>query len=242
MKRFIPIALSIIMLFTSLSPCLAYGQSESEFETHVDPDGAYAFTEEDYARQKEIDDMLRAQNDSKCFLDGLSRMIELTTNVTPCKQEKKYYCGPACTKMAFESLTGNYSHNQDWFADRLGTTDEGTYSGDIADFLRGKTGRNYMLVNMKRQTEEDFFNNISHSLDSGCPVIVNVHDIRGYHTDGHFLIIYGVKWDRAAGYKSAQYYYVDPHYSSDKFGSYRISNHDMYQAVNSGFGNYVRAL
>lgn len=75
--------------------------------------------------------------------------LRISGSVVSCQQQNDDYCGPACTKMAYEALTGDYSHNQDWFANKIGTTGEGSYSGTIANKLLELTGYNYSLANMK---------------------------------------------------------------------------------------------
>lgn len=79
----------------------------------------------------------------------------------------------------------------------------------------------------------------------GCRVIANVKSIpgRGYTVKkGHFILIYSVTWDSYYGYTTAYYTYIDPHYNSDYYGIYTISNGSMYDAVGTNAGNYVRAV
>lgn len=242
MKKIMSLIVALAMVLCMSASAFAYNSEEQLMNL----DAEIALSSEELAEQQQIDEWLRKQSTNIFFPNGRVDRITYRVNITPCQQSKSYYCGPACTKMAYEGITGDSSHDQSWFADKLGTEQSGaTYSGDIATFLKNYTGRSYSLANMKLQTEEDFFNNVKQSLKIGCPVVGNVKSIpgRGYSsTSGHFILIYGMEWDSYYGCDTAYYSYVDPHYNSKYYGIYYASNSSMFAAENTNGGNYIRAI
>ena len=171
---------------------------------------------------------------------GVTDVISYSAAATLCQQQNSYYCGPACTKMVYEGITNNTSHNQTWFATQLGTTTSGTSSSQIASTLKSLTGKNYSVANAKNQTKQTFYNNIANSLRQKCAVVVNVKTIPGRYTSssGHFMVVKTSQYDTSNG--SIYYSYNDPHYNDSYYGTYRITNENLYSAVNSNAGNYVR--
>lgn len=199
------------------------------------------FTAEEIQAQKEIDQRLNAAAAQEMATRGIADVISYSAPATLCQQQNSYYCGPASTKMVYEGITGDKSHNQAWFATKLGTTTSGTSSSQIASTLKSLTGKNYSVANAKSQTQQTFYNNIANSLKQKCAIVVNVKTIPGRYTSGsgHFMVVKTSQYDTSNG--SIYYSYNDPHYNSNYYGTYRITNANLYSAVNSNAGNYVRA-
>ena len=258
MKRVLVLAMSLAIAFSVAPTAYATDMDFTQQETVIQTSASYeiinedniVFTPEEIAAQIEIDNRLRAEaasvtsrNAGQIILRGIADRVIYNAPVTQCQQSNEYYCGPASTKMVYEGLSGNLSHNQSWFATQLGTTTAGTSSSQIATTLKRLTGRNYSVANVSYQSTTDFYNNISNSLRQRCAVVVNVGRIPGRYTSGsgHFMVVHGSFIDTAQGVSSSAYYtYTDPHHNNKYYGIFTITNYDLYSAVASNSGNYVR--
>lgn len=206
----------------------------------------YEFTAEEIAAQRFRD----AQLDEEAAIEaadrvarGVTDVISYSAPVTLVKQENDYYCGPASVKMIYEGITGDRSHNQLWFANKIGTTSAGSSSGQLKSALNSLLSKNYSVVNASNQSQTTFYNNISNSLKKKCPVIVNIKTIPDRYTvasKGHFIVVYASQYNTLTG--AISYLYNDPNNNKKGyFGQYSISNSNLYSAANSAAGNYICA-
>lgn len=186
-KRFIKFVLTPIICLTLCVPAFAIGTiNEDNIE----------FTPEEIAEQIRIDNQLRAISDI-FFPNPMLRMRSgFNAPVTQRQQINSYYCGPACTQMIYEGVTGDLSKSQTWFANQLGTTTDGTSSYQIANTLSDLTGGNYSVANVYTSNQEvlDVYRNIANSLRQGYAVVANIKQIPGRYTvsGGHFITIHGI--------------------------------------------------
>ena len=237
MKKFTSIALAATMALSLTIPAMAAEKNLTV--SGIDNDNT-APTLAEIVTQIRIDRELRSEAATRSIADR----ITYTAPTTERQQKNKYYCGPACTQMVYEGITGDTSHDQDWFAKKLGTTTAGSSSANIASTLKSLTGKNYSVatISASNQDQMDLYNNISKSLSKGCAVVAGVADIpdRGYSTDGHFIVIHGSFIDMAYGASTVYYTYTDPHYNDKYYGVYTISGSGMYTALTNNMGKYSR--
>lgn len=243
MRRVYGIILVIAFSLFLTSEAFASSKNNAGAEKIINQDQAI-FTTEEINKQLEIDMRLRASASEGAARGIVDREI-YTAPIVAHKQINTYYCGPASTQMICEGLMGAIAgRDQEWFANQLGTTSQGTSSSQIANTLRTLTGENYSVANVftTNQTEADFYNNVSNSLKQGCAVVVNVKTIPGRYTSssGHFMVIHGSFNDPVYGVSWANYTYTDPHYNNAYYGTFTISGSNMFSAVSSNLGNYVR--
>ena len=199
------------------------------------------FTPEEIAEQISIDNRLLEMSDILIPNPMLRMRAEFEAPVTQRQQINDHYCGPACTQMVYEGITGDESKSQTWFAGKLETTDAGTSSLQIANTLRELTGANYSVANVYSSNQDvlTVYRNIANSLRQGYAVVANVKQIPGRYTtgSGHFITVYRSIIETEA---SLRYSYIDPHYNNNYYGSFGISGIDMQEALLSNAGNYVR--
>ena len=112
-KRLASLALALVL-------CLSLGVSAMATEIVNEDD--ISFTPEEIAEQIAIDSLLRAKASNFMPAPNQRARVVFSAPVTSCQQINTYYCGPATTKMVYEGITGDTSHNQQWFASQLGTT------------------------------------------------------------------------------------------------------------------------
>lgn len=230
-KRLMRIALALIMCLSLCVPAFATDAIDADNIT---------FTPEEIAEQIRIDNRLRAMSD--IFLPNplLRARVAYEVSVPQHQQITTYFCGPACTQMVYEGITGDLSKNQNWFASQLGTTSNGTSSSQIANTLSQLTDANYTVANVytSNQGVLDVYYNIANSLMQDYPVVANVGNIPNrYYTNGHFIVIYGSMIETV---DTLLYSYVDPHYNDNYYGRWYISGYDMLTALQNNHGNYVR--
>lgn len=238
MKKIMTAILCIAFVFSlTVSASAAYTKSAINVDI-------VNFTDEEIARQKQIDAKLQMEFESRNISRGAVDRITLTAPIVSHQQENTYYCGPASTQMVYEGITGDTTHEQSWFANKLGTTSKGTSSYQIATVLSDLTDKNYSVTNVKTagQSEMDLYNNIACSLRLKCAVVANIAELPGkYTTSGHFIVIHGSFIDAEYGESTIYYTYTDPHYKSEYYGTFQLSGSSMYKAINSNAGNYIRA-
>ena len=252
MKRFLSVLITLSLLSTMTAVSFAAETNPSNHSINsinfncINSDNI-TFTQEEIAEQIAINNRLREeaiQMDTQISTNGIADRVIYTAPVTQHQQINNYYCGPASTQMVYEGITGDTSHDQEWFADELGTSKAGTSSDQIAATLKDLTGKNYSVTNVLKsnQDQTDLYNNISNSLKKGFAVVVNVKEVPGRYTStsGHFMVVYQSFIDLAYGIGTVYYTYNDPHYNDDYYGTYPISSYDLLKAISSNSGNYVR--
>ena len=238
MKKLTALCLTFVLAFALSVPAFA-----TSSDTVVNAD-IINFTPEEIAEQKAIDARLREEFSSAPETRGVVDRVIYNAPIVSHQQINTYYCGPASTQMVYEGITGDTSHNQQWFANQLGTTSAGTSSSQIATTLASLSGEDYSVANIKtsNQTEADLYNNIANSLRLGCAVVVNVKTVPGRYTSssGHFMVVHGSFIDMAYPDSSVYFTYTDPHYNDNYYGTFTLSGASMYDAIDSNAGNYVR--
>ena len=231
-KKMMGFALALVMCLSLCAPAFATGT--------INEDGI-DFTPEEIAEQISIDNRLRAMSDRFLPNPMLRARVVWNVQITQHQQINNYFCGPACTQMVYEGITGDLSKTQQWFANQLGTTSSGTSSSQIATTLSRLTGGNYSVANVFTSDQDvlDVYYNIADSLEQGYPVVANVKTIPGRYTSGsgHFIAVYCSMIETV---DTLRYLYVDPHYNSQYYGTWSISGADMLSALSSNQGNYVR--
>ncbi len=234
------IAFALVLVTLMLSVVAPAYAAEVDTPINADPN---TLSSAEVARLREFDSQLREKFSPESYIQrGIADRITYTAPIVEHQQTTSYYCGPACVQMVYEGITGDTSHDQAWFARKLGTTTAGSYSGDIATVLKAQTGKNYSMTNVHEQDETDFYNNIANSLSCGCAVVVNVKKVPGRYTSnsGHFMVVHGSVIDTVYGLSSAYFTYTDPHHNNNYYGTFSMSVSNMFSAVSSGGGNYVR--
>lgn len=112
-------------------------------------------------------------------------------NVPTYKQEKSYWCGPACLQMVIKYVTGSLI-SQATLASEAGTTPtSGTYVYKMAETLRAHSvnSKYYSVYNV------DFDTTLRSSLDKGIPAIAHLctrylpaYNGKNY---GHYVVLRG---------------------------------------------------
>ena len=124
-------------------------------------------------------------------------------NLTPVRQAKSYYCGPAMVKAMVKCMKGK-ANSQDYYADYMGTTTDGTNMRKVAKCLRNKAWKSYVYADIGSQSnfKKCIYHNISAYMRSGPKKRVpTALDIKGttktwfYQTDGHFIPVSGMRSD-----------------------------------------------
>ena len=232
MKKLVKFSLSLLMCITL---------SISAIASNVVNEDKIDFTPEEIAEQIQIDNRLRAMSEVFLPKPMLRARVAFEVSIPQYQQINTYYCGPACVQMVYEGVTKDSSHDQQWFAQQLGTTTAGTSSDQIATALTRLTGGNYSVANVLSSNQDvlDVYYNIANSLEQGYPVVANIKEIPGRYSvgSGHFIAVYGSMIETI---DTLLYSYVDPHYNADYYGRWYISGSDMLSALSSNAGNYVR--
>ena len=158
MKKLTALCLTFVLAFALSVPAFA-----TSSDTVVNAD-IINFTPEEIAEQKAIDARLREEFSSAPETRGVVDRVIYNAPIVSHQQINTYYCGPASTQMVYEGITGDTSHNQQWFANQLGTTSAGTSSSQIATTLASLTGEDYSVANIKtsNQTEADLYLSLIH--------------------------------------------------------------------------------
>ncbi len=111
-------------------------------------------------------------------------------DVTPFQQENGYYCGPATVKQVLHFING-VSYSQDYYADLLGTTEDGTNMTYIPDVLNSEIGYDYYIYD-EIDSYEEWSSKISQGLLNEMPPVLDINtygywDDFFYETSGHFV-------------------------------------------------------
>lgn len=242
LKKALTLAIALTMLVTSAPIALAAHNVNDYYE----------FSAEELAANLETDRRVNAEAaamvadregiSSKGYGDTIYYAVPMTLE----KQINNSYCGPACVKMVDEAIRGKLGYSQDWYATQIGTSlADGSSSDQLKNALRKLTGKSYVVANVKTQNQDEvtFFNNVMDSLKKDCGVIVNIKTIPGRYTvaKGHFIAVKATEWNTTPGSITRRMTYCDPNNTSGRYGTFIIANSQMFAAVSSNAGNYVKA-
>lgn len=123
---------------------------------------------------RQIEEFAKRLNEKsgKFNINSLGEMK--TISVTGFKQETSYWCGPATTKQVLHFLNGS-SESQQYYANKLGTTKDGTVFSEIDDLLNKEQSVN--RYNYVTYSSGEFIQwkaaNIF-AIDAGYPVVLDL--------------------------------------------------------------------
>ena len=124
-------------------------------------------------------------------------------NLSPVRQAKSYYCGPATARAMVKCMKGK-AKKQGYYADYMGTTTDGTDMRKLAKCLKNKAWKSYVYASIESQKKfkQRIYHNISAYMRSGPKRrIPTALDIKGtndtwfYSTSGHYIPVSGMRSD-----------------------------------------------
>ena len=150
---------------------------------------------------------LERQKLNALYRNRVSYPSGMTLAVTRFGQETNYYCGPATVKQVVHWVNGS-SNSQQWYANKLGTTTEGTNMTDIPGVVNDCINEHHYVYS-SMGTQAEWMNKIRSSIYNERPAILDINTTQlyadkkfPYKTDGHFVNV--------SGYSATQVRITDP--------------------------------
>ncbi|MDE6017127.1 MAG: C39 family peptidase [Acetatifactor sp.] len=198
---------NIIMLLTICVSIILGGIIDAPVlaQEIIDGDLTYEEGAVDYITPEML--TLEQQKLNSLYRNRVSYPSSIKISVTQFPQQNGYYCGPATVKQVVHWINGS-SNSQDWYAEKLGTTKDGTNMTCIPDVLNDCIDEQfYVYSSMGTQTE--WMDKIRSSVYNDRPAILDINTIElckeekfPYPTKGHFVNV--------SGYSSTQVMITDP--------------------------------
>lgn len=211
------ICISIFLSGVIAVPVLAQGKIDGDL-TYEEGAVDYITPEMRALEQKKLNALYRSR---------ISYPSSIKISVTHFPQQNGYYCGPATVKQVVHWINGS-SNNQDWYADKLGTTRAGTDMSRIPGVLNECIDEQfYVYSSMGTQTE--WMDKIRSSVYNDRPAVLDINTLElghefPYEVEGHFVNV--------SGYSSTQVRITDPY---DESGNVWYDIDVLYSANSAHF-------
>ena len=172
-----------------------------------------------------------------------------TLSVPLYQQENQYFCGPASIKM----IMAYFDHNVSQTSIANSVMNDLSYNGEevvggysdnakMASYLKNNTGCTTYSTKWLSESGTPYYN-MWYSIRQGRPVIASVVQNKlpnnnGSSGDGHIIVVKGFYNEGQPGMNGG-YYYNDPHYNSNYYGSYSCTAQVMRDAIYENQKYYI---